>query len=166
VYRAWQGEWGGKHPEAAYRRFVESGITDAPLNPLDAAVEGWLLGSQKFVDSIRQLIKSPKYQDEVPAARRISGVPLKTVLTRTAEHYGVEETSFARKHSKQLSRDVAAWLARRLTVATLRDLMEPFGLTHPDSVRGLINRAESAMENSNKVRKEVQQLRQRLQTDK
>jgi len=37
---------------------------------------------------------------------------------------------------------VAAWLARRLTVATLRELTEPFGLSHPDSVRNLLNRAD------------------------
>ena len=37
--------------------------------------------------------------------------------------------------------------------------MAPFGLTHPDSVRSLINRAEAAMSNSPKIRKEVEQLR-------
>ena len=58
VYRAWQGDWGGKSPEAAYRRFVESAIDVPPKNPFDAAVEGWLLGGQQFVDRIKGLIKS------------------------------------------------------------------------------------------------------------
>ena len=100
-----------------------------------------------------------QYRDEVPAARRLSGLPLAVVLEQTADHFGVEVASFARKHSKQPSRDVAAWLARRLTVATLRDLVEPFGLGHPDSVRGLLGRAEAAMNKSVKFRKEVEQLR-------
>jgi chromosomal replication initiation ATPase DnaA len=76
-------------------------------------------------------MKSPKYRDEVPAARRLEGVALAVVLEQTADHFGVDVASFARKHSKQPSRDIAAWLARRLTATTLRDLVEPFGLGTP-----------------------------------
>ena len=85
------------------------------------------------------------------------------VLEQTADHYGVDVASFATKHSKQRSRDVAAWLARRLTVATLRELAEPFGLGHPDSVRGLLGRAEATMKQLAKLRKEVEQLRREIQ---
>ena len=96
-------------------------------------------------------------------ARRLAGVPLSDVLEQTADYYGVDVSSFARKHSKQRSRDVAAWLARRVTVVTLRELAEPFGLRHPDSVRGLLGRAEVAMNGSAKLRKEVEQLRREIQ---
>ena len=41
-----------------------------------------------------------------------------------------------------MSRDLAAWLARELTPVTLRELSAAFGLTHPDSVRNLIRRAD------------------------
>ena len=163
VYSAWQGEMGGQHVTSAYRRFVEAGIDEPPQNPLAAAAEGWLLGSSKFVERVKGRIKSPKYRDEVPTARRLSGIPMAKVLKKTASHYKVPVRSFARKHSKDPSRDVAAWLVRRLTVATLRDMMGPFGLTHPDSVRSLVNRAESAMAKSSKIRGEVERLRQQLQ---
>jgi len=166
VYRAWQGEMGGEDPAPAYRRFVEAGVTAPPENPLAAAVEGWLLGSQEFIERIKRRVKSPKYGDEVPAARRIAGLPLNDVLEQTAAHYGVAVSSFASKRTGQLSRDVAAWLARRLTTATLRELTEPFGLSHPDSVRSLLNRAEAAMQRSPSIRKEVQQLRENLQSKK
>jgi hypothetical protein len=33
VYTAWQGETGGSHPEAAYRRFVEKGLATMPEAP-------------------------------------------------------------------------------------------------------------------------------------
>ena len=138
-------------------------VGDPPPNPLDTAVEGWLLGSSKFVDRIKRKIKSPKYQDEVPRARRLSGIALAEVLKKTAVHYNVPVSSFARKHSKEPSRDVAAWLVRRLTVATLREMMPPFGLTHPDSVRSLVNRVETAMAKSPKFRGQVDRLRQQLQ---
>lgn len=164
VYRAWQGEMGGKRPETAYRRFVEAGLAKPPANPLAEAVEGWLLGSQEFVERMKRLVKSPRHEDEVPTVRRISGVSLDKVLRSTAAHYGVEVASFGRQRNKDQGRDVAAWLARQVTVATLRELMEPFGLSHPDSVRSLVNRAEAAMQRSRKVRGDVLQLRQRLRT--
>ena len=128
VHQAWQGEHGGKQPETAYRRFVEAGVDTPPENPLFKATGGWLLGSQAFVERIKGLMKNPKYADEVPLARRLSSVPLEDVLQVVADHYRVEPASFAVKHSKESSRDVAAWLARRLTTATLRELSSPFGL--------------------------------------
>ena len=33
IYSAWQGEMGGNHPEAAYRRFVEKGLVTMPEDP-------------------------------------------------------------------------------------------------------------------------------------
>ena len=72
-------------------------------------------------------------------------------------------TGFATKRSKELSRDVAAWLARRPTVATLRELAEPFGLGHPDRVRGLINRTEKAMARSPQLRRQIERLKKQLQ---
>jgi REP element-mobilizing transposase RayT len=63
VYRAWQGERGGKHPEAAYRRFVDARINHPPQNPFRAAIDGWLVGSPESADRIKRLMKSPT--DEV-----------------------------------------------------------------------------------------------------
>ena len=58
---------------------------------------------------------------------------------------------------------MAAWLTRRLTVATLRELTDPCGLGHPDSVRGLIKRTEKAMARSPQLRRQIEQLKQQLQ---
>ncbi len=98
-------------------------------------------------------------------ARRLVALPLDEVLTQTAAYYGVDAASFATKHSKEVSRDVAAWLARRLTVSTLRELSESFGLGHPDSVRGLINRTERAMAESPQLRCQINELKKRLQSN-
>ena len=34
---AWQGEMGGRDPATAYRRFVEAGLKDPPVNPFRSA---------------------------------------------------------------------------------------------------------------------------------
>ncbi len=81
-------------------------------------------------------------------------------LEAIVDKFGFEILSFVCMPNQ--SRDIAAWLARRLTVATLRELVEPFGLGHPDSVRSLLGRAEAAMQQSVKLRREVEHLRDRI----
>ena len=100
--------------------------------------------------------------DEVPLARRLSSLPLADVLEATASHFGVDQAAFTQKRNTLLARDVAAWLAQRLTPLTLRELAGPFGLSHPDSVANLTRRAERAMKKSPRLRKEVETVRKGL----
>ena len=165
VYRAWQGGRRGANLEVAYRRYVEAGGALPPKNPLDAAVGGWLLGSSKFVDGIKRRLQEPRHDDEVPLARSLKALSIRDVLDATAKHYCVDSASYAAKYNRSPSRDAAAWLARRLTVATLRELAEPFGLGHPDSVRNLIRRAERAMAESKTFRTEVESIKLKLQRE-
>ncbi len=66
VYRAWQG-WRGasdvRKAAEAYRRFVVAGIDQPPVSPFADAIDGWLLGSQVFVDRIKQLMQEPQHAD-------------------------------------------------------------------------------------------------------
>jgi putative transposase len=110
IYSAWRGEVGGGDPEAAYRRFVEAGLTEPPENPLRHAVHGWLVGTEAFVARIRSQVQPPRHQDEVPASRRLASLDSKTVIAAVAEYYGVDSDKFRMSRSRELSRDVAAWL--------------------------------------------------------
>jgi len=162
IYSAWQGEMGGSHPEAAYRRFVETGLATMPADPFREAAGGWLLGRPEFIDRVRGGMTLPRHPDEVPAARRLVGYDYRAVLAAVAEHYGIAVDSFLQKRSGALSRDLAAWLARELTPVTLRELSPAFGLTHPDSVRNLIRRIDHAILGSRALRNEIEAIRRRL----
>ncbi len=153
---------GSSHPEAAYRRFVEEGLTTMPEDPFREAVGGWLLGSPKFVDRVRAGMTSPRQPDAVPAACRLACYDYRAVLAAVAEHYGIAADSCLRQRSGAVSRDLAAWLARVLTPVTLRELSAAFGLTHPDSVRNLIRRADRALLGSRLLRDEIKAIRHRL----
>jgi len=153
---------GGSHPEAAYRRFVEKGLATMPEDPFREAVGGWLLGSPKFVDRVRAGMTLPRHPAAVPAARRLAGYDFRAVLAAVAEHYGIAVDSFLQQRSGAVSRDLAAWLARELTPVTLRELSAAFGLTHPDSVRNLIRRADRALLGSRVLRGEIEAIRRRL----
>jgi REP element-mobilizing transposase RayT len=77
VYKAWQGETGGKDPARAYRRFVEQGLRERPTSPFVDAWEGWLLGSEGNL--IRRAEKSrAKSPTHLKAEREILDSLLKT----------------------------------------------------------------------------------------
>jgi len=141
VWDAWQGESGGSGPVRAYRKFVEAGVDQPPANPHLAAWEGWLLGSEKFLKSIKRKFKSPQHTDQVRQARRPGWMEFQVLIRAVAEHYGVDVDAYRQRRSTAEGRDLAAYLAHRHTTATLRDLAAPFGLNHPDSVSNLIRRA-------------------------
>lgn len=162
VYRAWSGQFGGEDPQSAYRSFVESGLDDPPESPFRAAAHGWILGCADFVDQMRKLAKEPRNQHEVPLARRLARLELPVVLKTVADHYGVPVDTFRQRSGPAPCRDMAAWLARRYTTATLRELSSHFGLSHPDSVRNLVRRIDLAANRSNALRDDIEKLQQTL----
>ncbi len=119
LHSAWRGESGGNDPEAAYRRFVEQGLARAPANPFQSAAHGWLLGSETFIERMRSLLSEPRNQDEVPAARQLASLDAAIVLAEVARYYGVDQDCFQVRRSGLLGRDLAAWLVRHHSSATL-----------------------------------------------
>ena len=128
---AWQGGSGGSSPVAAYRRYVEQGLQTPPENPFDKAVHGWLLGGKGFVNRIRKKMKSPRFADEVPRARSLRSVTVESVFTAVTRHYKVDPEVLSSRGDGHIARAVAAWLARRLSSATLRELSVLLGLGRP-----------------------------------
>ena len=149
VLSAWKGEVGGEDAAAAYCRFVESGWSEQVGNPFDRAEQGWILGSEQFVERIRSLVAAQGTDDlQVPKARRLRRLETREVLATVAEFYGVSTELFQTKRVAERSRNVAAWLARHLTQATLRELAPLFGLSHPESLSNLTRRIDQSLPKS------------------
>ena len=157
LYAAWQGETGGHHPEAAYRRFVESGVTNPPPSPLETAREGWLLGGEEFAARVKRLMKRPQHVDEVPQWKRLE-LRAVDVMQAVAGFYNVSCEAYATRRSSAPGRNLAAYLAHRRTTATLRELAELFGLGHPDSVSNLIRRAEKELAESKRLQSDLENI--------
>ena len=163
VLAAWQGEMGGKDSALAYRRFVESGLETPPDNPLDNALEGWLLGSESFLKKIRTLLTKPQHLDQTPKARRLTSLDANQVIATVAGYFKATQESYQSKRSTAPGRDLAAYLAHRRTTATLRELAMAFGLSHPDSVSNLIRRAEKAISQSKAQKQDLERIDELLQ---
>jgi len=159
---AWQGEMGGSDPSPAYRRYVEQGVISPPENPFSKAAYGWLLGCQEFVERIRQEVKPPRFADEVPRARLLGSVNLETVLEHVIDYYGVAPELLASRGNGHIARAVSAWLARRLTSATLRELSIPLGLGRPESVSNLTRRIDQQIEKDSQLREAIHTIESQL----
>lgn len=158
VLEAWQGAMGGSNTGRAYCKFVESGIEEPPVNPLTAALEGWLLGSKSFLERMKRLVSKQKQMDQVPRARSLSSLNATEVISIVAQYFGTSVELFKKRRKVSLERDIAAWMAHRRTTSTLRELAVAFGLRHPDSVSNLIRRAEAAISKSSKVATQIKSL--------
>ncbi len=157
---------GGKKPELAYRRFAESGQETPPANPRDDALEGWLLGSDGFLQKIKKPLNSPNHLDETPKVRRLTSLDSKQVNASVAVYFNVSPSSYQSKCSAVAGRDLAAYLAHRHTTATLRELATAFGLTHPDSVSNLIRRAQTAISTSKTQKLVLERIEEEFQKQK
>jgi len=158
VLGAWQGEAGGSDPAVAYRRYVEEGLARQPESPFAKAAQGWLLGSADFVAKMRQQMKEPRFNDEVPKARALKQLDADAVFAAVAKYYEVDPGIFACRGDGHIARASAAWLARRLTPATLRDLALPLGLGRPESVSNLTRRIDRALAKDRRLRIQLQQI--------
>jgi len=163
VLAAWQGEMGGKDSGLAYRRFVELGLETPPSNPLDNALEGWLLGSDTFLKKVKKLMTKPQHIDQTPKARRLTSLDANEVITAVAAYFNASPESYQSKRSTAPGRDLAAYLAHRRTTATLRELATAFGLSHPDSVSNLIRRAQNTISGSKSKKEDLERIDELLQ---
>ena len=163
VLAAWQSEMGGKNSELAYRRFVESGLESPPSNPLDDALEGWLLGSEAFLKKVKKIFSKPQHVDQTPKARCLTSLDANQVIATVAAYFKATPSTYQSKRSTAPGRDLAAYLAHRRTTATLRELAIAFGLSHPDSVSNLIRRAQNAISTSKSQKQDLEKVEELLQ---
>ncbi len=162
LLEAWQGGSGGSNPAAAYRRYVEQGLKTPPENPFKKGAHGWLLGGHGFVDRIRTEMKSPRFADEVPRARPLGSVDVESVFAAVTRHDEVDPKILSIRGDGHLARAAAAWLARRLTTATLRELSVPLGLGRPESVSNLTRRIDRDLAKNPKLQKELRLIESRI----
>ena len=158
---AFSGEAGGLDPARAYRRFVEAGIESPPENPFRVAAFGWILGGDEFVHRLRRRLAGEPSQPAVPQQRELASLTTEQVLEGVADFYGVPRTSFTARGGPA-ARAVAAWLARRLTTATLSELAGEFGLSHFGSVANLTRKVEQQRATSRAFRRQLELLQARL----
>ena len=165
VLEARRGEFGGDDPAMSYRRFVEAGLADPPPSPFREAFDGWALGSRRFVERLMSLVGPQTSDPPRPEAGRLSGLDLDRVLAAVVEFYGLEPGSLGRRGDGHVARAVAAWLARRHTEATLRELAPRLGLSRADSVPNLTRKLEARLRDAPALADDLRRISQILEAE-
>ena len=158
---AWRGDQGGRDARRAYVRFVEAGLVDPPPPPFREAFGGWVLGSERFVARLRNQAGPILSNPPVAEARQLASLDPKRILAAVADFYGLDDAALSRRHDPHLARAVAAWLCRRHTEASLRELAEWLGLSRADSVPNLTRRLESQLKSSPRLSDDLSEILKR-----
>ena len=138
---SWKAEYGGSHPVPAYRRYVERQLANKQTeNPLEDALENWVLGSESFLQKMVSLAKPSKRMPRV--VTRASQLSPEFIISFVAKQSGQTLDDYRAFRSKAKNRDIAALLCRNLSNKSLAELSDAFGLKHPDSSSNLIKRAK------------------------
>lgn len=136
----------------AYRRFVDAGLNGGAPNPLAQAVEGWILGSDNFVERCRLLAAT------APAERPT----MEQVLEAVAAEFEtpVEIVRFGRQHGNR-ARQAAMLLVRELCSESLAEVAECFGLS-PSGVTEGVRRTPAFAERMPAYHEVLERLRAKL----
>lgn len=103
-----------------YREYIQRGITENLEDPLKKTVASTVIGSDKFIEWVRERWAKREWLDrEVPAIRGLAGRPdLSLILNECEERFG--------KASSE-SRRMALYLSHHLSGLPLREIGEYFG---------------------------------------
>jgi len=80
-----------------------------------------------------------------------------------AEHYSVDASGYREFRSPAGGRDLAAYLCRRYSGSTLRELSIEFRFSHPDGSANLERRAKAKLQDSAELRKQCEQIERKLE---
>ncbi|TWU48929.1 chromosomal replication initiation protein [Rubripirellula tenax] len=156
-HRYWSGLNGGSDTASAYRRFVKSGM-NCPNDPKVDRLRDWVYGGEDFFRRMLALAANEDDAEHHRLARRTSAVTVDQVMLVTAKEYGVSVNDYRGFRSHAGGRDIAAYLCRKYTTATLSELSTQFGLGHPDSSSDMVKRAKKLLINNSKVGTRVKKI--------
>jgi hypothetical protein len=161
---SWGGEFGGSgsEPAAAYRRYVTEGLSEQLQSPWSETYHGWVLGSQKFVDRVRAMVRDQPRRDRRRESRRMLGLCVSRVSEVIGAEHGIELSDLGRRGSRTPACAAMAYMARRHTAATNCELTEILGVSRLESVPNLTRRFEAWLTSDPCVRRQLRRLEDEL----
>ncbi len=145
----------------AYREFVEEAGAEDPLRELSY---GSILGSEEFVDRMREKVSKRRVDAEVSQmVSAVSAVDLSGVSRIVAEAYGYGEADLlVRDRKLHEARDVGIYLSREVTRETNREIGSHFGGIRPAAVSLASKRIKERMKRDVEFKGHVAELMAKL----
>ena len=135
-----------------YRRFVEEGMGKTLKDPLQNVVGSTVLGSEKFVEWVREKwVKKRQPHRDVPALRELAKWPRLSFIVEEAEKVFGKGTKNAR--------NAALYLAHRFSGRSLGEIGNYFGGIGPSAVSQHTRRFEDRLKRDQKLSQQLDKLK-------
>ncbi len=143
-----------------YRSFVEMGLDQETATFYGKTKPGSILGGDDFRRRVSTTIRR---DPEIPESRRSNAaVSIDTVVEVTAEALGADRDRMLRggrgRNSRNLPRETAIYLSRRLAGRPLREIATFFGLGHYGSVSSIVNRCQKSLADDSERKRIVDEI--------
>jgi len=157
---AWTGEFGRTDAGASYRRFLQAGVNCPPAAPWAEARHGWVLGSERFLERVRERLREqpPSHRDLRREERLLHGLDLGRVIEAVCRLYGVDAGELAARGSRSPARAALAYLAKQHTECTRAEIVPILGLSRPESVPNLSARFAALLRSDKGARQDLKTL--------
>lgn len=128
-----------------YRRFIAEGLRRSIESPLESALHGLLLGSDKFADAVRRRLKGKDPDPAVPQQRRMQRRPsLDQIREVVASQWKLDPKAWINgRRSDHIARASVAYLARCRFGYTATQTARALGYAGPSSVNMAIRRIQT-----------------------
>lgn len=144
-----------KRARKGYRKFIGEASGKAVRNPLEQVVSSAILGSEEFVDWVREKwVEKRAYHRDIPSLRQLSKWPGLLSIQREAE------SLFGKRADE--SRRVALYLSHRLSGQSLGEIGRHFGGIGPSAVSQNTRRLEERLKGDADLSEKVNRLKRKL----
>jgi len=141
-----------KRARKGYRKFIGEGMGRAIRDPLEQVVSSTILGSEEFVDWVREKwVEKGAYHRDIPSLRQLSRWPGLLSIQREAQ------SLFGKRADE--SRRVALYLSHRLSGQSLGEIGSHFGGISPSAVSQNTRRFEERLKGDRKLSEKVNKLK-------
>lgn len=149
----------------AYLRFMAEDVDETIDRLFSLKKLPSILGTSEFVQSIKDRFFASKLSPEVPESRLLAPVSLEAVTAAVCEFYGVgaEELDTSVRGVVNEARDMAMYLARTLTGASLRAIGEHFKTDKYSTVGSAIARAKAKVGQGGAAAQGVEEMKKGIE---
>lgn len=140
--------------QARYRRFVADGI-GAERVPWADLMGQIYLGSEQWLDEVRDLVRTKRLSDEHPRSQRDVRSPSMAKVVASVSRTLQVDAAAIRLRRGGTARMVTAWVGRHGTDSTLREIAATLCIRSTGHVSAMIRRCDEALERDEALRASV-----------
>ena len=138
-----------------YWNYIKGAMGEGLKDPLQSAVASTVLGSERFVDWVRERwIETGAFHREVPALRELASRPdLSSILEQVERVFGKDAS---------ITRRSALYLSHKVSGLTLVEIGRFFGKISPSAVTQNTRRFEAMLTRDRRLRDQIEGVRRAL----